>query len=58
MSTMSPGDNYLPFLELGYSVGITKKFLEESDNTSSVVINIPRGLTLGTDKLPLVHVSI
>lgn len=51
-------DNYLPFLDLGYTSGVTKKYLEGADNTSSVAINIPGGLTLGTDNQTLVHVSI
>ena len=55
---MLPGDNYLPFLELGYTAGVAKNYLEDADNTSSVAINIPGGLTLGTDNQTLVHVSI
>ena len=55
--SLTPEDNYLPFLDLGYTAGVTKNYLEDADNTSSVAINIPGGLTVGTDNQTLVHVS-
>ena len=36
---------------------MTRNYLEDADNTSSVAINIPGGLILGTDNQTLVHVS-
>ena len=48
------GDNYLPFLNLGYTNGVTRSYLEHS---ASVAINIPGGLTFGTDNQTLIYVS-
>lgn len=51
------GDNHLPFLELGYTAGVTKNFLQNAGSTSSVAINIPGGFTLGTNNQTVVYVS-
>jgi hypothetical protein len=55
---LSIGDNFLPFLELGVTHGVARNYLPNVINASSVGVNIPEGVTLGTSNQTLVYVCI
>jgi len=51
------GDNYIPFLELGHTSGVTRNYLQSVVNSSSGAIDIPEGFSLGTSNQTLVYVG-
>ena len=50
------GDNYLPFLELGATLGVARNYLPNVINASSAAVTIPGGFSLGTNNQTLVYV--
>ena len=56
MFQLNTGDNFLPFLELGTTSGVTVSYLQNVVNASSRAINIPGGFALGITNQNLVYV--
>ena len=53
---VSTGDNFLPFLELGVTSGVTRNHLQNVVNASSAAVNVPDGFSLGITNQSLVYV--
>ena len=52
------GDNHLPFLELGVTLGVSRNHLPKIANASSLSINISGGFAIGTTTQRLVYVKL
>lgn len=49
-------DNYIPFFELGSTLGTSRNYLPRTINASSTGINVPGGFSVGTSNQILVYV--
>jgi len=49
--------NILPFLTLGETTGVVRKYLPSADNSASNAVDIPSGFAFGNSSQSTVYVS-